>query len=87
MPGEALLIERDDHLGTFDVGLLGWDEVGLIGVLPVNFDSEYRINGEETTWQRETDDRKRSRERGGTKKNIVRQWALHWLFPPIIKSN
>lgn len=35
VPGEALLVERDDHLGTFDVGLPGRDEVRLVGVLPV----------------------------------------------------
>lgn len=80
MPGEALLIERDDHLGTFDVGLLGWDEVGLIGVLPVNFDSGYRIKGEETTWQRETGDRKRSRERGEQKRTIVLDNGLFTIY-------
>ncbi|KAG7221990.1 hypothetical protein INR49_028273, partial [Caranx melampygus] len=26
VPGEALLIEGDDHLGTFDVGLFGRDQ-------------------------------------------------------------
>jgi len=40
VPGEALLVERDDHLGTFDVGLLGRDQVGLVGVLPVDFSNE-----------------------------------------------
>lgn len=30
VPGEALLIERDHHLGALDVGLLGWDQVGLV---------------------------------------------------------
>lgn len=34
MPCQPLLIERDDHLGALDVGFLGGDQVGLIGVLP-----------------------------------------------------
>lgn len=34
MPGEALLVERDDHLWTFDVSLLSWDQVSLVRVLP-----------------------------------------------------
>lgn len=36
MPGEALLVEGDDHLGTFHIGFLGRDEICLIGVLPVD---------------------------------------------------
>lgn len=36
VPGEALLVERDHHLGALDVGLLGRDQVGLVRVLPDN---------------------------------------------------
>ena len=34
MPGEALLVEGDDHLGALDVRLLGWDQVSLIRIFP-----------------------------------------------------
>lgn len=36
VPGEALLVERNHHLGTLDVGLLGRNQVGLVGVLPAS---------------------------------------------------
>lgn len=42
MPGEALLVKRDDYLGTFDIGLLGWDKVCLIWVFPVSIDWKER---------------------------------------------
>lgn len=34
VPGESLLVERDDHLRTLDVGLFGWHEVGLVRIFP-----------------------------------------------------
>lgn len=40
MPGQTLLIERDNHLWAFDVSLLGWDEIGFIRVLPVKMNSK-----------------------------------------------
>lgn len=45
MPGEALLVERDDHLWTFDVSLLSWDEVSLVRVLPDYFKPKERGGG------------------------------------------
>lgn len=36
VPSKSLLVERDDHLRTLDVGLLRRDQISFIGVFPAN---------------------------------------------------
>ena len=43
VPGEALLVELDDGLGTLDVGLPGGHQVGLVAALPL--DQEHELAG------------------------------------------
>ncbi len=40
MPGEALLVELDDDLGTLDVGNTGGNEVRLLRPLPLHEEHE-----------------------------------------------
>ena len=72
VPGEALLIERDDHLGTFDIGLLGWDEVRFIWILPVFLIWKKRQRRERNMSESEC------RDRNFHQKAMT--WWLWWIF-------
>lgn len=43
MPRQPFLIEGYDNLGALDIGFLGWDQVSLIRVFPVNHESRLTV--------------------------------------------
>jgi hypothetical protein len=45
VPGQPLLVELDDDLRAFDVGLAGGDEVRLVRVLPLHEEHQLPAGG------------------------------------------
>lgn len=56
VPCEALLVELDDDLWTLDVGLLGWNEVSLVGVFPLHQEHQLprRVRGSDDSLRQES---------------------------------